>query len=447
MNQFKVLVVDDEPDILSLLAITLKKMGLKSYCCGCLAAAKALLREHKFALCLVDMQLSDGDGMELVHYIQKHHTELPVAIITAYGNVEGAVCALKAGAFDYVSKPVDLQILRGLVKTALKLQDSQNELTTAQSRLVGHSTAMKALRDTISKVSRSQAPVLLNGPSGVGKELVARLIHEQSPRAQMSYVPVNCGAIPAELMESEFFGHIKGSFTGAMHDKQGLFQAAHGGTLFLDEVADLPIGMQVKLLRAVQEKAIKPVGGTSELPVDVRIISATHKELNQLVADGAFRQDLYYRINVIEVLVPSLAERRQDIPLLVEHILKRIASDQNKPLLALHGEGLSKLQNYTFPGNIRELENILERAAALSEEPVIQSEYVQLPVTCYGYEDSAENELTSDSFALDNYLVNKEKEAILQALEQHRWNKTQAAKALGLTFRALRYRLQKLGLD
>ncbi len=435
------LVVDDEPDICELLALTLRRMEVAVDTAGDLAEARRRLAGRRYALCLTDMRLPDGDGLELVAHIQRHHPETPVAVITAHGNVETAVEALKRGAFDFVSKPVDLATLRKMVASALRLAPGRRPRGAAGLELLGRSPAMERLRAMIRKLARSQAPVYISGESGTGKELVARLIHAQGPRADRPFVPVNCGAIPAELMESELFGHRKGSFTGAVGDKEGLFQAAEGGTLFLDEVADLPLAMQVKLLRAIQEKAVRPVGSPREVPVDVRILSATHKELGELVAQGAFRQDLYYRINVIELRVPPLRERREDIPLLAEHILGRLAGPGEAPRLG--AEALARLQAHPFPGNVRELENVLERAVTLCEGEEIQPEDLQLdppgPAPA-----GAEPELP---LPLDPYLEAKEREVILKALERTGHNKTAAARLLGLSFRSLRYRLKKLGLD
>lgn len=333
MSRQKALIVDDEPDIRELLEITLGRMKLDTRSARNVKEARELLAREPFDLCLTDMRLPDGSGLDLVQYIQQRHPQTPVAMITAYGSLDTAIQALKAGAFDFLTKPVDLGRLRELVATALRLRNPEAEETPVDNRLLGESPPMRALRNQIGKLARSQAPVYISGESGSGKELVARLIHEQGPRIERPFVPVNCGAIPTELMESEFFGHKKGSFTGAIEDKQGLFQAASGGTLFLDEVADLPMPMQVKLLRAIQEKAVRAVGGQQEIGVDVRILCATHKDLAAEVGAGRFRQDLYYRLNVIELRVPPLRERREDIPLLAERILKRLAGDTGLPAI------------------------------------------------------------------------------------------------------------------
>src|SRR5688572_14437345 len=371
------LVVDDERDIRELLVMTLGRMGLRCDTASTLGEARGQLARSRYDLCLTDMRLPDGSGMDLVAEISQKHPDTPVAMITAFGNVEAAVEALKAGAFDFVAKPVDLAVLRDLVRHALDLNERRKTAPPADAvaaRLYGQSPAMATLRGTIGKVARSQAPVYIVGESGVGKELVARTIHAEGARSTGPFVPVNCGAIPAELMESEFFGHKKGSFTGAHADKPGLFQTADGGTLFLDEIAELPLAMQVKLLRAIQEKSIRPVGANSEVPVDVRILSATHKDLAALVADGRFRQDLYYRINVIELRVPPLRERQDDLPGLVLMVLKRLATAQSRPVPALSDDALGVLRSYAFPGNVRELENILERALALAEDEILTAE-------------------------------------------------------------------------
>ena len=436
------LIVDDEADIRELVEITLTRMGLKTYAAANLAEARALLAERSYDFCITDMRLPDGNGISLVAHIQKHHARVPVAVITAHGNAQAAVESLKAGAFDFVSKPVDLQVLRKLVDTALKLRgrdDKPAEAAPDNGGLLGEHESIRLLRSMVERLARSQAPVHIAGESGTGKELVARLIHARGPRATAPFVPVNCGAIPTELMESEFFGHIKGAFTGAVRDKAGLFQTAEGGTLFLDEVADLPLHMQVKLLRALQERAVKPVGAENEVPVNLRIISATHKNLNELVARGAFRQDLFYRLNVIEVQVPTLRERAEDIPLLARHMLKQLAQGAGLPSAPeLDAEALKLLRAYPFPGNVRELENILERAVTLCDGGRISAADLQLrsaaaPVTGAG--------------ALDLQVEEMEKRAIEEALQKARFNKTKAAKLLGMSFRSLRYRIKKLKIE
>ena len=432
------LIIDDEPDIRELLEITLTRMDVDCMPAENLQGAYTLLKNHNFDICLTDMRLPDGNGLELVAYIQEHNPQLPVAVITAHGNMESAIHALKSGAFDFLSKPVDLEVLRTLVRTALKLKGKEVE---QEHSLIGKTEIIDSTRKTIGKLARSQAPVYISGESGTGKELVARMIHEQGARSSGKFVPVNCGAIPAELMESELFGHVKGSFTGAVSDKEGLFQVAEGGTLFFDEVAELPLHMQVKLLRAIQEKNIRPVGSTRELPVDVRILSATHQDLSILVQEGKFRQDLYYRINVIELHIPSLRERRDDIPLLITHILERLVNDDTGRQASLSDKAMDALSQYHFPGNIRELENIIERAITLCETGVIHVDDLQLPSNGDVVEFKGEGD-----HSLDSYLDTVERQTILEALEKTRWNKTAAAKLLGISFRALRYRLEKLGM-
>lgn len=448
------LIIDDEPDIRELLEITLGRMGIETHSAASVAQARARLTDYHYHVCLTDLRLPDGDGIELVRHIQKEHSDTPVAVFTAHGNMDTAITAMKAGAFDFISKPVELEQLRNLISTALRLQDQQTNKVPSSESLLGEASSIKKLRKQIAKVSRSQAPVFINGESGTGKEVVARAIHYQGARADGPFIPVNCGAIPKELMESEFFGHKKGSFTGATNDKQGLFQAANGGTLFLDEVADLPLEMQVKLLRAIQEKAVRPIGSEQEISVDVRILSATHKDLPQEINRERFRNDLFYRINVIQISTPALRERMEDLDLLSQHFLQRFATDcgVDTPILSI--ASLQALQNYTFPGNVRELENILERAFTLCDEDTIQPEDLQLPNTTQGSSHHVlttslnSNSATPDAFdSLDDYLEEIEKEAITDTLEKTRWNRTAAAKKLGISFRSFRYRLQKLGLD
>ncbi len=451
------LIVDDERDIRELLSLTLGRMGLQVDTAEDLASARRRLSERAYDLCFTDMRLPDGSGQTLVAHIANRFPNTPVAMITAYGNVDAAVDALKAGAFDFVSKPVDINVLRRLVQHALQLGEERRAQTQlSNNKLLGESPAMQELRATIGKLARNQAPVSISGESGVGKELVARLIHEQGPRVNGPFVPVNCGAIPTELMESEFFGHRKGSFTGAVSDKDGLFQAANGGTLFLDEVAELPLHMQVKLLRVIQEKSVRPVGANVEQPTDVRILSATHKNLNQLVNDGRFRHDLFYRINVIELRVPPLRERPSDIPLLVNFVLAKLAVENRDDPYRLSGKALDALNHYPFPGNIRELENILERAVALSEAGVIQQADLRLPSgSPYADRLAPEPRVPSVAMtlpggngdALPDVIEQMEREAIQKALEECRYNKTRAAAKLGITFRAMRYKLKKLGIE
>ena len=446
------LIVDDEPDILELLTMTLSGMAIDCVPVENLAQAKQALKQQKFDLCLTDMQLPDGNGLDLVDALQRQYPELPVAVITAHGNMDSAVQALKLGAFDFVSKPLKLRVLRDLVATALKLSPEKpvRKERRSRSRLLGETDIIKNLRGKITKLARSQAPVYISGESGTGKELVARLIHELSARAEYAFVPINCGAIPSDLVESELFGHKKGAFTGAIADKQGLFQIADGGTLFLDEVADLPLMMQVKLLRAIQEKAIRPVGENEEINVDVRILSATHKNLAEGVKQGTFREDLFYRLHVIELTVPPLRERQADILLLAEHILQHVAKKNLITVPTFSEQAIAALNAYSFPGNVRELENILERALTWADGNVITQEDLMLPVqlnpTLKAGEQPVDVALSVDN-DLESKLEEQERELIKQALESTRWNKTAAAKRLGITFRALRYKLKKLNLE
>jgi two-component system response regulator PilR (NtrC family) len=453
------LIVDDERDIRELLVLTLGRMGIRVDTAADIASARSQLAAEKYDLCLTDMRLPDGNGLEIVSHISQRFPDTPVAMITAFGNVEAAVEALKAGAFDFVTKPVDLSVLRRLVSSALSLGEQRRVQQPVAARIVGDSARMQSLRAMILKVARSQAPVYIAGESGVGKELVARLIHEQGARSSGPFVPVNCGAIPAELMESELFGHKKGSFTGAHADKDGLFQAANGGTLFLDEVAELPLQLQVKLLRVIQEKSVRPVGGASEIPLDVRILSATHKNLAALVEEGRFRHDLYYRINVIELPVPSLRQRREDIPQLVEAILQRLAAEMGEGRMQLSEAALDALRAYPFPGNVRELENILERAMALCEGERIDVADLALPEASASSSrqamtaasapaaEAAAPAAADQDAALPDALLQLEREKIRQALEACRYNKTRTAAHLGITFRALRYKLKKLEME
>jgi two-component system response regulator PilR (NtrC family) len=432
MNQTRALVIDDEPDICELLSLTLGRMDIETETAVDVASAKTLLGKHKFDICLTDMRLPDGDGLQLVEWIQSNVPGLPVAVITAHGNVESAVQALKLGAFDFISKPLDLGNLRNIVSNALRTGAPQE----AGSKLLGESPSMQELRSMIERVARSQAPVHISGESGTGKELVARLIHDSGPRSQGPFVPVNCGAIPSELMESEFFGHRKGSFTGALHDKAGLFQSAGNGTLFLDEIADLPLAMQVKLLRVLQEKTVRPVGASKEETVDVRILSATHRKLSDMVAAGEFREDLYYRINVIELNVPALRDRGDDVLMLAEQILARLDG-----AASLHADTRSALLSYQFPGNVRELENMLERAVTLCSSGIIAPSDLSLR----GSSATANNSVVAGNFG--EQIEDLQRQAIVEALQKTRYNKTAAAKLLGLSFRQLRYRIKKLGID
>ena len=495
----RVLVVDDEADLRELLELTMIGMGLDVDCAADLSAARALLARHSYALCLTDMRLPDGEGLDLVAQLSGAQPDTPVAVITAYGSAENAVAALKAGAFDYLSKPVALDALRALVRAALQLPApaaaaaaaaptgavapaASDPAEAAVAQMLGTSAAVLAVRASILRLARSMAPVAITGESGTGKELAARLVHATGPRAASPFVAVNCGAIPEMLMESEFFGHRKGAFTGADTERQGFFQAADGGTLFLDEVADLPLAMQVKLLRAIQEKRVRKVGATTEDPVDVRIVSATHQDLAACVSAGRFRQDLYYRLNVIELKLAPLRERREDIPVLADAILARHAARAGlaaPPRLA--SVTLKYLQSYAFPGNVRELENILERALAFATGDTLNVEDLALRpaiadatpneraeggpaanagggagpsasgvgttsgVPLVGREPRLSDDGVPES--LPDYLDQVERDAITRALEKTRYNRTAAARLLGISFRALRHRMQRLGIQ
>jgi two-component system response regulator PilR (NtrC family) len=435
MSQPLALVIDDEPDICELLSLTLGRMDIRTETAVNVTSAKALLVSTQFDLCLTDMRLPDGDGLELVEWMQTNAADVPVAVITAHGNVETAVQALKLGAFDFISKPLDLSNLRNIVENALKIERAAKEQA---SQLIGDSAPMRDLREMVDKVARSQAPVHISGESGTGKELVARLIHDSGPRADGPFVPVNCGAIPSELMESEFFGHRKGSFTGAVSDKVGLVQSADGGTLFLDEIADLPLAMQVKLLRVIQEKTVRPVGASAEEAANARILSATHKKLGEMVSSGEFREDLYYRINVIELPVPALRERSEDVLKLAEHILAKLGSRAT-----LDASARQAILSYSFPGNVRELENMLERAVTLCSSGTISDTDLNIR-SATSVDDSP---VAFSSTDLSNQVEDVQRQAILEALEKTRYNKTAAAKLLGLSFRQLRYRIKKLNIE
>ncbi len=438
----RVLVVDDEADIRELLDLTLARMGLQTACAGSLAEARALLGSQRFQLCLTDMRLPDGLGLDLVRHIADTIPDLPVAVITAHGSAENAVSALKAGAFDYIAKPVSLDQLRGIVKSALDLPGPEpTSESSVEAGLLGDSPAILQVRALIERVARSQAPVHIAGESGSGKELAARLIHNLGARREKPFVAVNCGAIPENLMESEFFGYRKGAFTGANDDREGFFQAANGGTLFLDEVAELPLSMQVKLLRAIQEKRVRQIGATAELGVDARLICATHQDLKQLVEHGRFRQDLFYRLNVIELRMPSLRECRDDIPTLTHHIVSRLSRASGRASPPLAADAMAALQGYTFPGNVRELENVLERALALMAGDRIEAADLNLVPAQFG----AGATLASGS--LQDLLDQVERQAILDALKQSDGNRTAAARLLGVTFRSLRYRMARLNLN
>jgi two-component system response regulator PilR (NtrC family) len=438
-GQPKVLVIDDEPDLLELLELTLSRMGLDTTRAQSIEEAIRLLDAQAFDLCLTDMRLPDGEGLRVVEHITDKGLDVPVAVITAFGSAENAVAALKAGAFDYLAKPVALEQLRALVKQALKVPEKPS--TPSSYQLLGESPAVMQVRQMIDRLSKSQAPVFITGESGSGKELAARMIHLGGPRAEQPFVPVNCGAIPENLMESEFFGYRKGAFTGAEGDRDGFFQAANGGTLFLDEVADLPLPMQVKLLRSIQEKRVRKVGSTAEEPVDVRIISATHKKLPALVDAGEFRQDLFYRLHVIELAMPSLREMREDIPSIADAILRKLSRAQPA---RLDTEAIAALESYPFPGNVRELENILERGLSLAADAQrITAEDLHLTPP----PEEADAALPAgDKWPLQDYLDRVERTAINEALEKTRYNRTAAAKLLGITFRAMRYRMERLGI-
>ena len=436
MNRPLALVVDDEPDICELLSLTLGRMEIETVTAADVTTAKSNLEDRSFDICLTDMRLPDGDGLQLVEWMQSHAAGVPVAVITAHGNVETAVQALKLGAFDFISKPLDLQNLRNIVESALKISRKQPD---GHSPLLGESEPMNHLREMVARVARSQAPVHISGDSGTGKELVARLIHDSGPRKDGPFIPVNCGAIPADLVESEFFGHRKGSFTGAISNKVGLVQSASEGTLFLDEIADLPLPMQVKLLRVIQEQSVRPVGSSTEEAVNVRFLSATHRNLADMVAKGEFREDLFYRINVIELMVPALKDRGDDVLLLAAHILQR--HDQTVDIL--DADARQAILNYAFPGNVRELENMLERAVTLCTTGVIRAADLAMRRESESSEQ-ARSKVVGD---LGDQIVGVQRQAIIEALEKTRYNKTAAAKLLGLTFRQLRYRIKKLGIE
>ena len=440
------LIVDDEPDIRELLELTLSRMDIQTHSAENIEDAKALFQQKSFDLCLTDMRLPDGNGLDLVDYIQKLTRPIPVAVITAHGSMDTAILAMKKGAFDFVSKPINLAGLRQLISSALKLSapDAPKERRTRDT-LLGDSSIMCDIRSRIDKLARSQAPVYISGESGSGKELVARLIHQQSSRSDKAFVAINCGAIPHELMESEFFGHKKGSFTGAVSDKKGLFERADGGTLLLDEISEMRLDLQSKLLRAIQEKKIRPVGEQLEIPVDVRLLSATHRNLADMVKAGVFRQDLYYRINVIDLVLPPLRERATDIPMLTDHVLTRLTVGDKKPLIST--SAVAALQRYRFPGNVRELENILERALALYDGNTIDVDDLNLPLVASSDSNTEYPDYDPAMESLEDYLDGIERKAITTALEESKWNKTAAAKQLGLTFRSFRYRLKKLNME
>ncbi len=451
----RVLVVDDEADLRELLELTLIRMGLGVDLADGVSAAKHLLTQQRYDLCLTDMRMNggDADGLDLVHHIQALHLDLPVAVITAFGNTGNAIAALKAGAFDYLAKPVGLEQLRTLVKSALRVPTTAGTESGSSGRaLLGQSEALAEVRERIARVARGAAPVLISGESGTGKELAARHLHALSGRTG-AFVPVNCGAIPETLMESEFFGYRKGSFTGADTDRDGFFQAAHGGTLFLDEVAELPLSMQVKLLRVLQERKVRKVGNTVEEDVEVRIVSASHHGLAARAAEGLFRQDLLYRLNVIDVHMPALRDSPDDVPLLARHILERLAAGAGRSAPVLSSAAMAQLMSYDYPGNVRELENILERAVALCSGDRIQADELRLkpqldmPGASAAEAEGAAGGAISKGMALQDYLDEMERVAIREALAQTEHNRTAAARLLGVTFRSLRYRLQRLGIE
>ncbi len=449
-----VLVVDDEADLRELLVITLGRMKLQATAADSLSAARQQLKDAHYDLCLTDMNLGDGTGLELLQFISQHCPTMPTAVITAYGSMETATDAMKYGAYDFIAKPVALDRLRQLIEDGLGISEVE-EHREEEDNLIGEAPSMVALKAQVRKLARSQAPIYISGESGSGKERIARLIHTLGPRREKPFVAVNCGAIPSELMESEFFGHRKGAFTGAVEDRKGLFREADGGTLFLDEVADLPLHMQVKLLRAIQEKSVRPVGEAKEFPVNLRILCATHKNLEDEMEEGRFRQDLFYRLNVIEAHVPPLRDRREDIPKLVQHILNRLSQAWDIPPPSVSSDAVSAIENYTFPGNVRELENTLERALTLCDGNTILPEHLRLASgrsTAATSRHNAQASTTAPTTRpgdqpLEDFLQDIEKQEILKALDATHWNRTAAAKKLGMTFRSLRYRLKKLELD
>lgn len=456
-----ILLVDDEEDLCTLMSMTLSRMGMNSHVAHNITDAKKLLTENKYDACLTDFNLPDGNGLEMVQHISENHSLLPVAVLTAYGNMDIAISALKAGAFDFVNKPIKQQHLQQLLDKALNpplvFAESNNESLIENKMLIGQSVPIQQLKITLKKIARSQAPVFITGESGTGKEVVANLVHRLSNRNEGPFIAINCGAIPSDLMESELFGHKKGSFTGATQDKQGLIQSAHGGSLFLDEIADLPLNMQVKLLRAVQEKRIRPIGSDTEIDVDFRVISASHQDLESMVQQGRFRQDLFFRIHVIDLVLPPLRERGNDILLLAEHFIQRVSQEWRIPPKYLTDKAKIFLLKQYYPGNVRELRNIIERAITLSDDKSIDIQHFQntsLKQFTIQVEEIAPdlespnlgtNKLPTEGLEL--YLEKIEKEILLNALNLTHWNRTLAAKKLGMSFRSLRYRLKKFGLD
>ena len=459
-----VLLVDDEEDLCTLMQISLSRMGIQTHIAYRLEQAKKLLLEHRYDACLTDLNLPDGNGLQLVEWINQHFSALPVAVLTAYGNMDIAVAALKAGAFDFVSKPINQKHLEQLLQKALNKPLENLSYSThglEQKLLIGQSLPIQQLRVTLNKIARSQAPVFITGESGTGKEVIANLVHRLSNRNDGPFIAINCGAIPTELMESELFGHKKGSFTGATQDKQGLIQSAHGGSLFLDEIAELPLSMQVKLLRAVQEKRIRPVGSDAEVDVDFRVISASHQDLELLVQQGRFRQDLFFRIHVMDLVIPPLRERGDDILLLAHHFIDKISQEWGTPPKPLTERAKDFLLHQYYPGNVRELRNIMERAITLSDDEKIDLPHLQSAPLCYASVSSLADQQAQPNLSagglvsskklpeegLELYLENIEKDILLNALNLTHWNRTLAAKKLGMSFRSLRYRLKKFGLD
>lgn len=459
-----VLFVDDEEDLCTLMQMMLSRMGIETHVAYRIAQAKKMLSEHHYDICFTDLNLPDGSGLELVEEISQQYPQLPVAVLTAYGNMDIAIAALKAGAFDFVSKPIKQTHLEQLLQKALNnpvQQQAASEDALEQRMLIGQSAPIEQLRVTLKKIARSQAPVFITGESGTGKEVVANLVHRLSNRNEGPFIAINCSAIPSDLLESELFGHKKGSFTGATQDKQGLIQSAHGGSLFLDEIAELPLNMQVKLLRAVQEKAIRPIGSDTEIDVDFRVISASHQDLESLVQQGKFRQDLFFRIHVMDLVLPPLRERGQDILILAQHFIQKVCREWEIEVKALTTRGKEFLLAQYYPGNVRELRNIIERAITLSDDDYIDVQHLQsapfrrsvnTPVLSIDQMLTAPSELTLaprklPDEGLELYLENIEKEILLNALNITHWNRTLAAKKLGMSFRSLRYRLKKFGLD
>lgn len=458
-----VLLVDDEEDLCLLMQMTLARMGIKTHLAYRVEQAKQLFTQFHYDACLTDLNLPDGSGLELVKHVSQTYPHTPIAVLTAYGNMDIAIAALKAGAFDFVSKPINQIHLDQLLKKALnqpKPEHEFGEITLENDLLIGRSPPIQNLRTAIKKIARSQAPVFVTGESGTGKEVVANLIHRLSNRSEGPFIAINCGAIPTELMESELFGHKKGSFTGAIQDKQGLILSAHGGSLFLDEIAELPLSMQVKLLRAVQEKKIRPVGSDQEIDVDFRVISASHQDLELLVRQGKFRQDLFFRIHVMDIMLPPLRERGGDILLLANHFIQKVCMEWGIPSKQLTTTAETYLLQQDFPGNVRELRNMIERAITLSDDECIDLTHLAPPLRGSSVNSQITTKPVNDTSTaitqtrpklpmegLERYLENIEKDILLNALDMTHWNRTLAAKKLGMTFRSLRYRLKKFGLD